>query len=273
MVKGLQSLERIQELMGELVKEIDVFFSAKEEHFNEVGNFNNFHVDVAHTVENVQMNEDEAVALVQSWRNILHERREMKECISIHNQMQNEMHTLRHSLVKAKQHITETRDMEEAKNSSYRVRTEEMAQFLNEIPNTKSRSRVRLISDTKPEKKHVEKSAVMVNVKAEASVASVATVAPPEKTTQNEKHRNVAKLKRIQKHWVVFDGIRALYNTDKLTDAIEYMIEEGLEDVQVEEKNRVHVANQINKFSYKLRHGKSKGFIEKLDEFYNSINY
>lgn len=268
MVKGLKSFERIQELLGELEAEMGVFFQSKEEHYDEIGEANLFGIDVHHLIENVSLSASESARLVSQFREVLRMRREMKMFMEMHASTQNELRVLRRSLEKAKELMYTTKEGVDAKNDSYRVRTEGMINFLDSIPNLEKRSRVNLVEVTNKElEKGLESKVEKKKEEVKRVPKPVSSPAPSQKvqgaSCQLQKHKS---------KWLVRSDGATLFETSHFDEAIDYVMESNYQNVLVSPEQRAVVKKTLERRKAKLKKGKTYAYAEKLNEFHSNLS-
>lgn len=268
MVKGLKSFERIQELLGELEVEMNNFFSSKEEHYEEVREFDLFSNDVRHLVEDVSLSASESARLIKRYREALQKRREMKIFIEMHASTQNDLRTLRRSLEKSKELMDETKDSVNVKNNLYRVRTKNMLEFMETIPNVENRTKVKFVPVTNEDLK--EQQAKREVVKEKKKVSQPVKVSQPIKV--ETAHHLTCNLSKHGSKWMVqADGVTISESTN-FAVVLDFVMESNYTKVLVSPGQRAVVKKSLERIKAKLKKGKTFAYSEKLNDFHQSLS-
>lgn len=290
MVKGMETLYRVKNLLVELQLEMKNLQKETQLHREELPYIEKQIVDLQHITENLSMNGSESARFTKMLSHTLHSRRELKDFFDTFNTLQKDANRLKMCINDMTPRFVKYVDQQER---SYVFRTPEMFDFVQSFKNAESRSRVTIEAPKgmsqvmKPESiSPIQEDAVtaIVDIQKEGlQVMPTLLKSVPKKEVENtvkdtqipapaqvvvEPSTNTDSINRVYRNgktWFIDIDEAVVFSSDKVEEIVLYLIDKNIQEFRTGAKAKQFLVSGIAKIK-RMKKNTSLYYMEKMNE-------
>lgn len=289
MVKGMDSLHRIKQLLSELQVEMKNLEQETIDHREELPYLEKQIVDLQHIPENLSMNGSESARFTKRFSNTLHSRRDLKDFFDIFNTLHQDINRVKSCVNDVTPRFIKIMEEQER---VYVFRTPEMFDFFQSFKNSDSRTRVSVLAPKgmspvmKPESIlpiHEQSVMKISNTQSEVLDALTETEVISDEKTVNKvevpfikaelssevkgsfKKDSIKKVYRNGKTWFIEIDAVVVFSSDKVEEIIMYLIDNDIQEFRTGAKAKQFMVSGIAKIK-RMKKNTSLYYMEKMNE-------
>lgn len=281
MVKGMEHIHRIKELMKEMKTQLELLKESEVAHRKEYPVVKNQLIDFEHIPENVSMSGSESAKFIRDYREALLERNSMNDFFSVLNTIGKDLAFLDSTVQSILPRLIQYGVRSEG--SFYRFRTDEIFDFASTFKSVEKRAEKKMVpKDSAPAQpvtsvepdveesltQNVEQTVVEMLKEAPAELNEVEKETPlvvaPKKTVHPCRITNAGKL------WQVYRDGEALLSTKNMDELIQYLVDEDVEEMKIQKAEKKRLLTFIARLKMKTK-GKTLHFVDGVKELERRI--
>lgn len=230
MLKGLQHLQKIQQLSTELVSELEALRQGEEEHREEYRSLQNQLIDLDHIPEMISLSGSESAKFVRKMRESMNTQQEYHQYFATLNELYSFFNDLEENVEFVSHRLNQ---LFSNQTSHYRFKTDEIHEFMNSFSKAPTRLRSPYIPPTKRSNQKVntvEKEKILANV-----------VRKPLKKEPIYHWISVEKA-----DWTVKLFGKVVFETFSIPELLMYLVENNIQEVRIRDTERKRITAFLN---------------------------
>lgn len=281
MVKGMEHIHRIHELMKEMNVQLEQLRASEKEHRKEYPIVQNQLIDFEHIPENVSLSGSESAKFIRDYREALLKRNHLKDFFAVVNTIGKDLAFLDSTVQSILPRLTHYGVRSES--DFYRFRTDEMFDFASTFKSVEKRAEKEMVrmkenktetlsSETDGLEEHPSRvvSESMVEMLQEALPSSSEhEIETPLSVTQ-KKVVHPCRITNAGKLWQVYRDGEALISTKSMDELVQYLVDENVEHMKIQQAEKKRLLTFISRVKMKTK-GKTLHFVDGLKELEHRI--
>lgn len=281
MVKGMEHIHRIQELMKEMNVQLEQLKEAEKEHRKEYPITQNQLIDFEHIPENVSLSGSESAKFIRDYRETLLKRNHLKNFFAVVNTIGKDLAFLDSTVQSILPRLTLYGVRSE--ETYYRFRTDEMFDFASTFKSVEKRAEKQMVRmkenktqilSTKTECFEEDASGHVV----ESMLETLRESLPSSNEHEIEKMPSVTQKKAVHpcritnagKLWQVYRDGEALISTKSMDELVQYLVDEDVENMKIQQAEKKRLLTFISRVKMKTK-GKTLHFVDGVKELERRI--